>query len=275
MTPIEHARSWLFVPGSRPDRFDKAVAAGPDVVILDLEDAVAAEGKAEARRDVASWLAGGHRAAVRVNAVGGAHHDADLEAVAGLPGVVAVVVPMAESPRALASVHARVGSGVALVPQIETAVGLTRAAELAAAPGVVRLALGHLDLALDLDASPNGGILTHARFAVVVASRAAGRAGPVDSVTPTLEDPSAVHRDARTARALGLTGKLCIHPSQVAAVHEAMSPSAADIVWARRVLDAADTGVARVDGQMVDAPVVARARRLIATGAASAGRADA
>jgi citrate lyase subunit beta/citryl-CoA lyase len=260
---IEHARSWLFVPASCPDRFSKAAVSGADVIILDLEDAVADTDKAGARPHVATWL-GDHRAAVRVNAVGGSHHAADIETVAGLPGLVAVVVPMAESPEALAALHERLGPAVALVPQVETATGLVRAAELASAPGVLRLALGHLDLALDLDASPTSAVVTHARVGLVVASRVAGRAAPVDTVTPTLDDDSVVRRDALAARALGLTGKLCIHPRQVAPVHEAMAPSAEHVDWARRVLEAASTGGAvRVEGQMVDAPVLARARRVL------------
>jgi citrate lyase subunit beta / citryl-CoA lyase len=262
--PVEHARTWLFVPASRPDRFAKAAASGADVVVLDLEDGVAADDKAGARTHVATWLEGDHRAAVRVNAVGADGHPDDIETVAGLPGLVAVVVPMAESPDALAALHARLGSAVAIVPQVETAVGLARAAELAAAPGVVRLALGHLDLAVDLDASPSGEAIAFARVSLVVASRVARRSGPVDSVTTDLDDESVVRRDAVAARAIGFTGKLCIHPRQVGPVREAMGPSGAEVAWARQVVAAAAAGGAvRVDGQMVDGPVVARAQRVL------------
>jgi citrate lyase subunit beta/citryl-CoA lyase len=145
------ARSWLFVPASRPDRFGKAAASGTDLVVVDLEDAVPGADKEVARRAAATWLSGEGVAAVRVNPVDSAHHDADVEALVGLAGLRAVLVPMADSVEALARVHERLGPGVALVPQVETALGVLRALELASAPGVVRLAFGHLDL------EPGGG----------------------------------------------------------------------------------------------------------------------
>lgn len=257
------ARSWLFVPASRPERFDKAAGSGADLAVLDLEDAVPAEDKAGAREAVGAWLSGGGVGAVRVNPADSGHHGADVEALVGLPGLRAVVLPMAESVAAVRSLHARLGPGVAVVPQVETAVGVLRALDLAAAPGVVRLAFGHLDFAVDIDAAPEPEGLLHARSSLVLASRAAGVAGPVDSVTTDLDDDAPTRADAARARALGFTGKLCIHPRQVASVNAAMSPSEEEVVWARRVLAAGTTGAARVEGQMVDAPVVARAQRII------------
>ena len=262
MSAAAGARSWLFVPATRPERFAKAAASGADLVIVDLEDAVAAESKESARADAAAWLAGDGAAAVRVNPVDSEHHAADVETVAGLPGLRAVLVPMADSVEALTSLHERLGEEVALVPQVETAAGLVRAVELASSPGVARLAFGHLDFAFDVDAAPDGGTIDHARSALVVASRAAGVAGPVDSVTTDLDDAEATRRDAARARSLGFTGKLCIHPRQVGSVNEAMSPTDDEVLWAERVLAAGTSGAARVDGQMVDAPVVARAERI-------------
>lgn len=260
------ARSWLFVPAARPDRFDKAVASGTDLVILDLEDAVPAEGKAEARAAATAWLSGGGSAAVRINPADSEHHDADVESLVGLAGLRAVLLPMAESVEAVARLRERLGPDVALVPQVETALGVVRAVDLARSPGVVRLAFGHLDFAVDIDAAPEPEPMLHARSALVLASRAAGVAGPVDSVTTDLDDEQATVADAARARALGFTGKLCIHPRQVAAVNAAMSPGEDEVAWARRVLEAgadARGGAARVDGQMVDAPVVARAERIM------------
>lgn len=258
------ARSWLFVPGNRPDRFVKASASGADVIIVDLEDAVPAAEKASARASAATWLASGGSAAVRVNPAASEHHAADLAALAGLPGLVAAVLPMTSSPDDVASARRRLGERVALIPQIETAAGLLRAVELASAPGVARLAFGHLDFAFDIDAVPSRSALEHARSSLVVASRAAGVAGPVDSVTTDLDDPAVTRADALHARELGFTAKLCIHPRQVAAVNEAMSPSGEEVGWARQVLSGGSTGAVRVDGQMVDAPVLARAERVLA-----------
>ncbi len=261
---VESARSWLFVPATRHDRFGKAVASGADIVILDLEDAVAEEEKAAARARAASWLADGGSAAVRVNPVASEHHAEDVAALAGLPGLRAVVVPMADSADSLAVLGSALGQRIPLVPQVETAAGLVQARELAAVPAVARLAFGHLDFAVDIDAAPLPEALVWARSSLVVASRAAGVAGPVDSVTTDLDDPEATTADARHARSLGFTGKLCVHPRQVAPVNEAMSPTADQVSWAERVLAAGASGAARVDGQMVDAPVVTRARRILA-----------
>jgi len=257
------ARSWLFVPATRPERFAKAAGSGADLVIVDLEDAVPAEDKATARAAAATWLTADGAAAVRVNPAGSEHHDADVEALVGVHGLRAVLLPMAESVEAVARLRERLGPDVALVPQVETALGVVRALDLAAAPGVVRLAFGHLDYAVDIDAAPEPEPMMHARSALVLACRVAGVAGPVDSVTTDLDDDEPTRVDASRARALGFTGKLCIHPRQVATVNAAMSPTEEEVDWAHRVLDAGTSGATRVDGQMVDAPVVARAERVI------------
>jgi len=256
------ARSWLFVPATRPERFAKAAASGADMVVVDLEDAVPAGEKGAARAEAAAWLAGDGAGAVRVNPVDSPHHADDVAALTGLPGLRALLVPMADSVDALALVHDQLGPAVAVVAQVETACGLLRAVDLASAPGVVRLAFGHLDFAFDVDAAPEPEAMAYARSSLVVACRAAGTAGPIDSVTTDLDDDQTTLRDAARARALGFTGKLCIHPRQVAAVNEAMSPTDAQVAWAGRVL-AAGPGAVRVDGQMVDPPVKARAERIL------------
>ena len=264
----ERARSLLFVPGSRPDRFAKAVATHADLVVVDLEDAVADADKTTAREAVANWLDGGGpdaAAAVRVNALTSAHHEADLAALSGRRGLRAVVVPMAEDPEGLSALARRLGEHVTVVALVETAVAVHRAHELAAAPGVRRLAFGHLDLAADLGSSTQDAPMLMARSTLVLASRVAGLPGPVDGVTTALDDPDTAARDASRARALGFTGKLCIHPSQVGPVNAAFRPTEQELEWAHRVLAAAASGGAvRVDGQMVDAPVILRARNLVA-----------
>lgn len=262
------ARTLLFVPGSRPDRFDKAVAAGADLVVIDLEDAVPEESKESAREAVAGWLAQAeHGAAVRVNGTATEHFGADLTALAGAPGLAAVVVPMADDPAALTRAHEE--TGVPVVALIETATGIVRAAELAAVPGVVRLAFGHLDFAADIGSDTGHDAMLMARSTLVVASRAAGLAGPVDGVTTDLDDPAVATADASRAAGLGFAGKLCIHPRQVETVNAAFAPSAEELSWARRVLAVAaeaGSGAVRVDGQMVDAPVLIRARQLLSRG---------
>jgi citrate lyase subunit beta/citryl-CoA lyase len=260
---VATARTLLFVPGTTPARFDKALASPADLVIVDLEDAVPEREKSSARDAVAAWLRDGGRAAVRVNGTATAHYDQDVTALTGLAGLLAVVVPMADSPDALAALHERLGPGVEIVPLVETAAGLLRAGELARAPGVSRLAFGHLDFAVDIDADTGDEAMLMARSTLVVASRAAGLPGPIDGVTTVLDDPAAARDDAVRARRLGLTGKLCIHPRQVDVVNAAMSPTDEQVAWARRVLESRTAGAVRLDGQMVDAPVIARAEAIL------------
>jgi citrate lyase subunit beta/citryl-CoA lyase len=258
------ARSWLFVPGDRGDRFAKAAGSGADVVVCDLEDAVSGESKAAARSEVAGWLSRGGAACVRVNAHGTAFHDADVSALASSPGLLAVMVPKAEDPEMLGRLSDTLEPATAVVPLVETALGVHRVHELAAARGVVRLAFGSIDFALDVSAEDAPLPLLFARSVLVLASRVAGLPPPVDGVATELDDLPAVQAAARAAAGLGFGGKLCIHPRQVAAVHAGLAPTEEQVRHARQVLAAvADGGAGRVDGHMVDVPVLARARRLL------------
>lgn len=262
MRELATARTLLFVPGDRPERFAKAAASGADVVVLDLEDAVRAGHKEQAREEARCWLAAGNPACVRVNAAGTPWHDDDLAALRGSAGLAGVLLPMAESAFDATAVHRAVDAPVLVI--VETARGVLRCGELADAEGVVRLALGALDLAADLG-TDDPDTLARVRTQLVLASRAAGLAGPVDSVTTDVTDGGVAGRDAAAGRAVGMRGKLCVHPRQVAAVAAAFVPDPAELEWAGRVLEAGqDGGVAVVDGQMVDAPVLARARRILA-----------
>ncbi|WP_110180349.1 HpcH/HpaI aldolase/citrate lyase family protein [Nocardioides solisilvae] len=261
---VAAAATWLFVPGDRPERFDKAAAAGADVVVLDLEDAVAPAQRPDARDAVAAWLpTAGVSCAVRVNA--GADRAADVAALAGLPGPVVVVAAKAEDPDDLAGLLAALPSGSTAVALVETARGVLAAPALAAVPGVVRLAVGTFDLAAELGVDPEDATaLAATRGALVLASAAAGLAGPVDGVTAALDDPDLLTRDTAASARLGFAGKLCIHPRQVPVVRAAFAPADDEVRWAERVLAAAqDDGVAVVDGRMVDKPVVDRARRVL------------
>ncbi len=256
------AAALLFVPGDRPERVDKAVA-GSDLAILDLEAAVTAEAKGQARENIRAWLAAGGEAAVRINVPGSDEHVLDLAALRGSPGVVAVVVPLAEDVDALGAAAARIGAPV--IALVESALGVDRSKELAAADVVLRLAFGSLDYSLDVDAVESRESLLFARSTLVVASRVAGIAAPIDTVTTDVSPDGPVSSDAAHARGLGFSGKLCIHPAQVAAVRAAFRPDADEIAWATRVLTAAPSrGAVKVDGHMVDAPVLERARRVLA-----------
>lgn len=260
------ARSYLFVPADRPERYAKALASGADAVIVDLEDAVAPAAKERARATLAAWLdSGGAGIVVRINAAASPEFDADL-AIAARPGVVAVVVAKAERVEGLARVRAA-APAAALLPLIETAAGIDRVREIAGAPGVQRLVFGSIDLQLDLGVEGDGDELLVFRSALVLASRLAGLDAPVDGVSTAIDDAAALDADTRRARRLGFGAKLCIHPRQVAVVHAAFAPSADELAWAGRVVAAAAAaagGAVAVDGRMVDRPVLLRAQALLA-----------
>ncbi len=259
-------RSYLFVPGDRPERFAKALASGADAVVLDLEDAVAPEHKAEARAAVRAALAHGDaRWVVRINDAATPWFDDDL---ALLGAARTVMLPKAETAAQVARVVAA-RPGIAVLALVETARGVLNAATLAEAPGVQRLVFGTIDFALDLDLSGDAAGFDTAAGLLALASRAAGIAAPVAGVTAAIDDEALLLADLARARAHGFGAKLCIHPKQVAPLHRALAPSAAELDWARRVVAAtegaaAGLGAVRVDGRMVDKPVLLRAQRLLA-----------
>lgn len=251
------ARTFLFVPGDRPDRFPKAVDAGPDMVVLDLEDAVAPDRKEEARASVVRWLAAGRDAVVRVNASGTRWHAGDVQQLAAL--AAALMIPKAETREDWST-----AAGCLILPLVETARGLVNAAVQLDYPEVVRPAFGSMDFAAEIGVDPDDRqAMQWARSSLVVAAATAGKAGPVDGVTTALDDEAALVTDVTSARALGMTAKLCIHPAQIRPVHALLQPSEAEVDWAHRVLAATQVAVAVVDGRMVDAPVLARARRIV------------
>lgn len=263
-------RSYLFVPGDRPERFDKARAAGAGQVILDLEDAVAPEAKARSRDAIAGWLRADRPVVLRINAAGTPWFDADLS-LAAHPGVAAVMLPKAEEAASLARVAAAAPQA-ALLPLVETALGIASLAAIARSPRVQRLVFGSIDFQLDLGIDGDGEELLLFRSQIVLASRLAELAPPVDGVCTAIDDAQALRADALRARRLGFGAKLCIHPCQVGVVEAAFAPTAQELAWARRVVQAASAGegAVAVDGRMVDRPVVARARRLL-EGQAHAG----
>ncbi|GMV59570.1 CoA ester lyase [Betaproteobacteria bacterium PRO7] len=252
------ARSLLFVPATRPDRIGKALASGADIAIIDLEDAVAAADKDAAR---AALAGAAHRAAVRINAVGTPWFDGDLAACRAAR-VPIVVLPKAEHPSHAQRVRAALPEA-AVIAIVETAAGFENI-DAIARTDVARLAFGSLDLQVDLGIDDDGEPLHYFRARIVLASRLGGLPPPVDGVCTALDDEARLAAELARARRFGFGAKLCIHPKQIAAVHAAFAPTEAEVAWAQRVLAASASGAAaRVDGEMVDAPVVARARRIL------------
>jgi citrate lyase subunit beta / citryl-CoA lyase len=261
------ARSYLFVPASRPARFDKAFSAGADAVIVDLEDAVPDAEKVQARRALANWLSPVKRVLVRINNAESDWFadDLDLCRVAGVEGVV---LPKAERPEQVARVVEQIGLGKFVIPLLETAKGVFDAVAIARAPQVQRLAFGSIDFQVDLGIRGEHEELLYFRSHIVLASRLAGLQPPIDGVTTVLDDPKQLREEAQRARRLGFGAKLCIHPKQLALVNECFGPSADEIAWAKRVLDAADAAkgaAVALDGKMVDRPVILKAQEILAS----------
>jgi citrate lyase subunit beta/citryl-CoA lyase len=260
--------TYLFVPGDRPDRFDKAAAAAADVVILDLEDAVVAASKTPAREHVAAYAKRradlALRLAVRVNDAASAWFADDV-AMVRAAGLRIVVLPKAESARDVAAVRDGAGSDVAVVPIIESARGVRDVDIVAEQPGVQRLAFGTLDFGVDLNLSGDERGIAYAASRMAIASRCAGLAAPVAGITAAIDDDARLAADLEFARAFGFGAKLCIHPRQLAAIDAAFRPSAAELDWARRVVAAAagTSGAFVVDGRMVDRPVVLKAQSML------------
>lgn len=252
----------LFVPGNRPERFEKAAASGADAIIVDLEDAVAVDAKDSARAALRADFTD-LPVLVRINGEGTPWHEDDLAAVARLP-FAAVIVPKAELGGELAARAAK--SAVPIVALVETARGLAEARQIAALPGVSRLLFGSIDFCADLGCAHTREALLAARSELVLASRLARLTAPVDGVTASIDDRDEITSDARYALELGFGGKLAIHPRQIEAIRVGFRPSDSEIEWATKVLASGD-GAAAVDGAMVDEPVRARARAMLARSA--------
>ncbi|NYT24815.1 CoA ester lyase [Alcaligenaceae bacterium] len=264
-------RAALFVPGNRPERFAKALAAGADAVIIDLEDAVQVDAKEAAREHIAQFAAENpqQRFWVRVNAADTPWFEADLALCRAHDGIVGVVLPKAETAAQLQRVRELAGKPA--LPIVESARGVLNLEELAAAEGVDRLAFGYLDLMLDTGTRPDTPgarlLLDHIRCRMLLCSTVAGIKPPIDGVHPDFRDTQALSSVAIQVRDMGFAGVLCIHPAQVSVVHSAFAPSAQEREWAQRVVAEFErTGSAafQLDGAMIDAPVIERAKRLLA-----------
>ena len=266
-------RSILFVPGDRPDRYEKALAAGADAVCIDLEDAVAEARKAEAREAVmgflgrrdgrdARWSA---RLIVRINDLEMGQGWDDLEAIAEGPRPDALMVPMVRRPVEVAVALGKLGVTLPVLPLIETASGLENAVGIGSVVGVEGLVFGGFDLALELGAKPFWEPLLYARSRVVHAAAVSGIPA-YDVPSRNYREMAALREEARRGRALGFAGKTAIHPAQIPVIHEAYAPTQEEVARARAIVEAdrgAAGGAVGVGGRMVDRPVVEAARRVL------------
>lgn len=263
------ASTYLFVPGNRPDRCDKALATLADAVIVDLEDAVAPVDKIAARSMFAAWYRGAEftpeRVLLRINDQTTPWFDDDMVVVKET-GVRGVVLPKVERPAQIERVSLGLHPDGFVVALVETANGILGVDALARASRLQRIAFGTLDYALDLDLSDDERGLLYPACRIALASRAAGIASPIAGVTSAIDDEARLLADFASARACGFGAKLCIHPKQVDAIRAASHPTDVEIAWAKRVAAAVETGTGaiQVDGKMVDRPVIAKAMRILA-----------
>lgn len=276
-------KSFLFVPATSARKIDKALASSADAVLLDLEDAVAPDDKAQARATLAALLAAPmpRPVWVRINGIDTPHAKDDIAAVVGTQ-LAGIVLPKTESAADLRDVEyallrcecaaALAGGATPLLPIIETPRGILNAHQIAeSSDRLLTLALGLVDLgaAMEADTGARAPLAASARFAIALAARAARLPGPVDSACVDIEDSAALAQEVQMAVSYGFSGKFCIHPAQVRLVNEGFSPSSTDLRAAERVVAAFEQAGGRavaLDGKMIDLPVVTRARRLLARG---------
>lgn len=253
----------LFVPATYPERFAKAAASGADVIIVDLEDAVPSDLKEAVRSNLTAIASIRVPAFIRINAVGTPWFEADLEALRAI-AATEICVPKVEHPDLIDKVVMALGTNVRVLAQIETANGLRRAIDIVSHPSVSQLAFGPADFFLDMQVAASSALTSFALSTMAVASRAAGKPLPLDGPSFAVADKDLVLQECRMAAGCGAGGKLCIHPAQVDSVLKAFAPSEEEVAWARRVIACDKQGAAAmVDGQMIDAPVVAQARRVV------------
>lgn len=269
----------LYAPADRPERFEKALDAGADAVIVDLEDAVTASRKDAARRALREFAglweargAGAPAVQVRVNAIGSSWHDADLAAVAALPAAFGVRLPKTQSPDDVAAVRTAV-PGREVHALLESALSIERAFEIASS-GVSSIATGEADLRAELGvpAGPSGEAgLMWSRSRIVNAAAAAGLPAPLMAVHADVTDLEGLEASCRSGRALGFGGRTAVHPRQIAVIRRAFTPDAAEIARAQSIVDrvhsaAADGSGAFLleDGTFIDVAMVRAAERVLA-----------
>lgn len=257
-------RSWLFAPGHNDRILGRAFGVDADAVLLDLEDSVPVEQKLKARDRVREVLASHPEAWVRINRPGGPLAEADLAVVGGR--CAGVRIPKVASAADIEWVAERL-AGVPFTATVENALGVTNAFEIATHPRTRDLVFGAADLALDLGIEAGWEQTLFARSTLVIASRAAGKGPPIDGAHGQVDDLDGLRHAAEAARRLGYFGKSALHPRQVAVINEVFKPTAAELEWAHRVVDAferAGGAATRLeDGEFVDVPIAERARLIL------------
>lgn len=259
--PAKLSRSWLLASAADEANFAPALASEADSVVFDMEDAVPAAGKAEARERVVEALSTGMTAWVRVNGMETEYWAEDLAALSKAPGLRGVMLAMTERPEQVTHTAMRLHAGTPVVALIESAIGIENATAIASAPGTFRLAFGVGDFRRDTGASDEPMALAYARSKLVVASRVGQLPGPIDGPTVGAlgEDLLAA---CKVTASMGMTGKLCLLLEAADTINKGLSPSESEIKWAHELLDAHAAGAVVGDGSYL--PRLARAEKISA-----------
>ncbi|MDP3207913.1 MAG: CoA ester lyase [Rhodoglobus sp.] len=256
----EISRSWLLVAATRPEEFDAAEASRADQIILDVEDAVDPRLKPQALEDVATWLAGGGSAWVRINDRTSDFWSHDVDALVGLTGLRGVMLAKTEAAAHVSETFDRLRGKTPVIALVESALGIEEAATIARARGAYRLAFGSGDYRRDTGTSADDLAMSYPRSRLVVASRVGNLPGPIDGPTVGTNHP-VLREQGAMAVALGMTGKLCLDIEQLPIINEVISPTRSDVAWAREFLEDFEAGGSVIrDGS--DLPRLGRAEKI-------------
>ena len=271
---LADTKTWLFVPATRIDRVEKAFASGADAVIVDLEDTVAQVDKAQARTALKDYYAAQHEAKsyrpiwLRINKADSAEFAKDLALCQQLPRLAGVVLAKAEQAADIEKVYQE--TRLPVIAVIENAIGLYRANEMAKASGLLAFSYGFLDLCNDLQVQVGTAsadiIANQIRYQLILTSKVHQLLAPIDSVYADFNDIKGLHKRVQLWSQMGMSGMLCIHPKQVDIVKQALQPTDSELEFAQRVIEEYERSgqaVFKVEGNMVDAPVIERSYQLL------------
>lgn len=266
-----HTKTWLFVPATRMDRVAKAFASEADAVIVDLEDAVALTDKAQARLAIQDYYKGKEAQPLwlRINQASSTEFAKDLALCQQLPNLAGIVLAKAEQAADIEHVYYQ--TNLPVIALIERAVGLQQIDSMAGASGLLAFSYGFLDLCNDLQVqvgTPAADIITNQiRYQLILSSKVHQLLAPIDTIYPDFSDSDGLADRVTLWSQMGMSGMLCIHPKQIAIVNDTLQASAAEIDFAKRVVEEYERSaqaVFEIDGKMIDAPVIERCRRVLA-----------
>ncbi len=271
---ISHNKTWLFVPATRIDRIEKAFASGADAVIVDLEDAVAKEDKAKAREALKNYYDEQNAKQtyrpiwLRINQAGREEFFKDIVLCQKMPNLAGVLLAKAEQVADIESVHQL--TNLPVIALIESAIGLYQIDSMAKAVSLVAFSYGFLDLCNDLQVQVGTAaadiIANQIRYQLILTSKIHQLSPPIDTIYPDFKDEIGLSNRAQLWSQMGMVGMLCIYPKQVQIVHQALQPTDRELAFATRVIEEYEKSgqaVFKIDGEMVDAPVIARSHQLL------------